>query len=234
MAVVADSLGAIQARLEEEKVIDWDSLYQALDDNFSNKRIHMMMKSAPKYCQGNTISDLWAKRITESYVRAVTSYSMPKGRKLVPGWFSWSNTIAFGQTLGATPNGRLKGEPITHGANPTPGFRRDGAVTAQANGIASVQCGYGNTSPLQLEFDPKIGADEGGVDAVCTLIREHFRQGGTLININVLDADKLMAANKNPDLYPDLVVRVTGFTAYFVSLTPQFRQLVVDRFLDGM
>lgn len=234
LAVVADSLGAIQARLEEEKVIDWDSLYQALDDNFSNKRIHMMMKSAPKYCQGNTISDLWAKRITESYVRAVTSYSMPKGRKLVPGWFSWSNTIAFGQTLGATPNGRLKGEPITHGANPTPGFRRDGAVTAQANGIASVQCGYGNTSPLQLEFDPKIGADEGGVDAVCTLIREHFRQGGTLININVLDADKLMAANKNPDLYPDLVVRVTGFTAYFVSLTPQFRQLVVDRFLDGM
>ena len=193
-----------------------------------------MMKSAPKYCQGDTVSDLWAKRITDSYVHAVTSYAMPGGRKLVPGWFSWSNTIAFGKTLGATPNGRLKGAPITHGANPTPGFRRDGAVTAQANGIASVQCGYGNTSPLQLEFDPKISGEEGGIDAVCTLIREHFRQGGTLININILDADKLMAANENPDLYPDLVVRVTGFTAYFVSLTPEFRQLVVDRFLNGL
>jgi len=234
LAVVADSFGAIQTRIEDEKVLDWDSLYCALDDNFANKRIHMMMKSAPKFCQGNTVSDLWAKRITESYVRMVVSYPMPKGRKLVPGWFSWSNTIAFGKTLGATPNGRLQGEPITHGANPTPGFRRDGAVTAQANGIASVQCGYGNTSPLQLEFDPKLSAEEGGIDAVCTLIREHFHQGGTLININVLDADKLMDANKNPDLYPDLVVRVTGFTAYFVSLTPEFRQLVVDRFLNGM
>ena len=64
-----------------------------------------------------------------------------------------------------------------------------------------------------------------------TLIEGHFEQGGTLININVLDGEKLMAANKNPDLYPDLVVRVTGFTAYFTSLSPQFRQLVVDRFL---
>ena len=57
--------------------------------------------------------------------------------------------------------------------------------------------------------------------------------GGTLININVLDADKLMKAHENPDAYPDLVVRVTGFTAYFVSLSPEFRQLVVDRFLVG-
>jgi formate C-acetyltransferase len=57
--------------------------------------------------------------------------------------------------------------------------------------------------------------------------------GGTLININVLDGKKLLAANKNPDEYPDLVVRVTGFTAYFVSLSPEFRQLVVDRFLEG-
>ena len=66
------------------------------------------------------------------------------------------------------------------------------------------------------------------------LIEGHFKQGGTLININVLDGDKLLAANENPDLYPDLVVRVTGFTAYFASLSPEFRQLVVDRFLNGM
>ncbi|MBQ8208463.1 MAG: hypothetical protein IJZ89_07010 [Clostridia bacterium] len=66
------------------------------------------------------------------------------------------------------------------------------------------------------------------------LIKGHFDCGGTLININVLDADKLMAASKDPELYPDLVVRVTGFTAYFVSLSPEFRQLVIERFLDGM
>ena len=64
------------------------------------------------------------------------------------------------------------------------------------------------------------------------LIESHFKQGGTLININILDGKKLMEANENPDIYPDLVVRVTGFTAYFASLSPQFRQLVVDRFLQ--
>ena len=107
-------------------------------------------------------------------------------------------------------------------------------MTAQSNGIASVQCGYGNTAPLQIEFDPQITMEEGGVDRVLDLIEGHFRQGGTLININVLDGEKLMAAHKDPTLYPDLVVRVTGFTAYFASLSPEFRQLVVDRFLQGM
>ena len=72
------------------------------------------------------------------------------------------------------------------------------------------------------------------MDVVTELIKTHFRLGGTLININVLDGQKLMEANKDPSLHPDLVVRVTGFTAYFASLSPKFRQLVVDRFLQGM
>ncbi len=123
---------------------------------------------------------------------------------------------------------------ISYGANPNPHFRNDGAPTAQSNGIASVQCGYGNTAPLQIEFDPHVKADEKGIDTVLNLILTHFKRGGTLININVLDGEKLMEAHKNPNLYPDLVVRVTGFTAYFASLSPEFRQLVVDRFLEGI
>ena len=110
----------------------------------------------------------------------------------------------------------------------------DGAATALSNGIASIQCGYGNTAPLQIEFDPQITVDEGGVDVVLDMIKTHFNLGGTLININILDGEKLMLANENPDLYPDLVVRVTGFTAYFASLSPEFRQLVVNRFINGI
>ena len=102
-----------------------------------------------------------------------------------------------------------------------------------STGIAGVQPGYGNTAPLQLEFDPQISREDGGVQRVMELIRTHFELGGTLININVLDGEKLLAAHKNPDLYPDLVVRVTGFTAYFATLSPEFRQLIVDRFLNG-
>jgi formate C-acetyltransferase len=192
------------------------------------------LSSAPKYCGGGTLADAFAKRLTETLVKTVRGQKMPEGRSLVPGWFSWSRTIEYGSKVGATPNGRRAGEPISHGANPNPHFRADGAVTAQSNGIAAVQCGYGNTAPLQLEFDPKITAEEGGVDRVIELLLGHFRQGGTLININVLDKAKLLEANENPDLHPDLVVRVTGFTAYFASLSPKFRQLVVDRFLEGI
>jgi formate C-acetyltransferase len=209
-------------------------VYEALDNNFEDERTRLILNSAPKYCQGGTVSDLWAKMLTDSWVKIVKAQKMPKGRQLIPGWFSWSRTIEYGSQVGATPNGRRKGMPISHGANPNPHFRTDGAATAQSNGIASVQCGYGNTAPLQLEFDPKLAADKKGVDTVLNLIESHFRQGGTLININILDGEKLIAANQNPDLYPDLVVRVTGFTAYFASLSPQFRQLVVDRFLQGI
>ena len=87
---------------------------------------------------------------------------------------------------------------------------------------------------MQIEFDPSVKADGEGVRIITDFILGHFRQGGTLININILDGEKLMAAHADPERYPDLVVRVTGFTAYFVSLSPEFRQLVVDRFLDSL
>ena len=234
LAVVADSFGALQTRVEEEKILTWDEMFEALDNDFENERLRLILNSSPKFCQGGTVSDTWAKKLTALWVSIIKSQPMPKGRQLLPGWFSWSRTIEYGTKVGATPNGRKAGTPISHGANPNPHFRTDGAPTAQANGIATIQCGYGNTAPLQLEFDPKLAADEKGVDIVWKLIETHFKQGGTLININILDGEKLMEANKNPDLYPDLVVRVTGFTAYFASLSPQFRQLVVDRFLQGI
>ncbi len=234
LAIVADSFGAIETRIEQEHLVTWEQLFEALDNNFEDERLRAIMRSAPKYCEGGTVSDAWAKKLTDSFVRIVRAQEMPDGRMFIPGWFSWARTIEYGKAVGATPNGRRSGEPLSHGANPNPGFRRDGAVTAQANGIASVQPGYGNTAPLQLEFDPKIAADEGGIEAVCALIRGHFDQGGTLININILNGEKLLEANRDPSLHPDLVVRVTGFTAYFASLSPEFRQLVVNRFLEGI
>ena len=122
-------------------------------------------------------------------------------------------------------------EPISHGANPLPGFRKDGALTAMAAAIASVQPGYGNTAPWQLEVDIGLANDAEAVEKIMALIEGHFNLGGTLVNINVVDAQKILAAHKDPSKYPDLVVRVTGFTAYFNSLSPAFRELVVKRLI---
>lgn len=236
LAVVADSFSALEQRIEKEKRISWNEIDKYIDNNFEGtdgERVRHMMQSSERYCHGNSLGDKWAKIITEIFCRLIKSQEMPKDRQLIPGWFSWSRIIEYGSKIGATPNGRKNGEPISHGANPNTGFRKDGAATAMSTGIASVQCGYGNTAPLQLEFDPKMSVEDGGIERVMNLIKTHFELGGTLININVLDEEKLIEAHKNPDLYPDLVVRVTGFTAYFAMLSPQFRQLVIDRFVKG-
>ena len=82
-----------------------------------------------------------------------------------------------------------------------------------------------------MELDPGLSKDEGGVENVANLIKTHFDLGGTQVNLNIMDADKVLEAHEDPSKYPDLVVRVTGFSAYFASLSPEFRQLVVDRIL---
>ena len=90
-----------------------------------------------------------------------------------------------------------------------------------SNGIASIQPGYGNTAPWQLELDPGISAEEGGIEKIMMLLKGHTDLGGTLINVNILNKEKVLDAHKHPEKYPDLVVRVTGFTAYFVMLFPR-------------
>lgn len=82
-----------------------------------------------------------------------------------------------------------------------------------------------------IQSDPSMARGKEAVDKICDDILTLFDQGGTLLNINIINAQQILAANENPDLFPDLVVRVTGFTAYFCLLTPEFRKLVVDRIL---
>lgn len=236
LGTVADSMAALEQRIEKEKILTWEEVFSALASDFegtANERIRLMLKSSERYCQGNSLGDYWARTISTLFSDTVKEEPMPEGRQLVPGWFSWSSTIAFGKAVGATPDGRKAHTPVTHGANPNPGFRKDGASTAMSTGVALSQAGWGNTCPLQLEMDPKLSADEGGLDKVERLLRTHLDMGGTLVNINILDKEKIMAAHENPMLHPDLVVRVTGFTAYFSTLSPEFRQLVVDRFVEG-
>ena len=150
---------------------------------------------------------------------------------MIPGLFSWASTISLGKNLKATPNGRHAGDPISHGANPDPGFRKDGAPSAMAVAVASVNPGWGNSAPMQIDLDPGLAADAEGVEHVVNLIATHFDLGGTQINMNILDKEQVLAAHKDPSLYPDLIVRVTGFSAYFNRLSPEFRQLVVDRII---
>ena len=237
LAVVADSFAACEQRIDREKRLTYAELTKYLDADYdcdNGEYVRQMMLRSERYGGGNTLGDAWAVRVSKLWTSLVRDLveqhkDNPKHVNFIPGFFSWSNTILLGSLLKATPNGRKRGEPINHGANPNGGFRKDGAVTAMCNSIAAIQPGYGNTAPVQLEVDPGIANDAEGVGKMCAMIRGILDSGNTLLNINIIDAKKILEADKDPMKYPDLVVRVTGFTAFFAMLSPKFRKLVVDR-----
>lgn len=237
LAVVADSFAACEQRIDREKHLTYAELTKYLDADYdcdNGEYVRQMMLKSERYGGGNTLGDAWAVRVSKLWTSLVRDLveqhkDNPKHVNFIPGFFSWSNTILLGSLLKATPNGRKRGEPINHGANPNGGFRKDGAVTAMCNSIAAIQPGYGNTAPVQLEVDPGIANDAEGVGKMCAMIRGILDSGNTLLNINIIDAKKILEADKDPMKYPDLVVRVTGFTAFFAMLSPKFRKLVVDR-----
>ena len=236
LATAADSFAALEQRVEQEQRFRWDAIARHLAANWAGpdgEQTRLIMRRIARYGSGRSHADAYALRISQVFTRLVKETPTPDRFMLIPGLFSWAATIAMGKSVGATPNGRRAGEPISHGANPDPGFRSDGAPTAMASAIAAVQPGYGNTAPMQIELDPGMSATDGAVAKVAGLIRSHFAMGGTQVNINVVDTERLLEANADPSRHPDLIVRVTGFSAYFASLSPEFRQLVVDRVVAG-
>jgi pyruvate-formate lyase len=234
LATVADSFAALEQRIEKEKKLAWGELPGILNSNWAGpdgEKARLLMKGSPRFGSGGSIADSWAARIADLFTHLVKSAPVAQGHTLIPGIFGWALVIGMGRELGATPNGRKAGDPISHGANPNPGFRKDGAATAIASAVAGVQPGYGNTAPLQLDIDPSVIKGSDGAGIVESLIRTHFELGGTQINMNVVDARQVLEAYADPSTHPDLVVRVTGFSAYFASLSPDMRKFVVDRII---
>jgi len=232
LATAADSFAAIETRIEQQRRMTWCELLAWLDsdwDGANGEAARLMMQNVPRFGSGGSSADRWAVRIVRAFAETVKERPTPGGRMMIPGLFSWALSIPLGKRLGATPDGRHAGDPISHGANPNNRFRRDGAPTALAVAVAAVQPGYGNTAPLQIDLDPGLSNTPEDVANVTALIGGHFELGGTQINMNILNKDQLLEAHRDPGRFPDLIVRVTGFSAYFASLSPEFRQMVIDR-----
>ena len=191
-----------------------------------------MLKNIPRFGTGGTRADYWAKRVSELWTHLVKDKPTSDGFNVIPGLFSHGIVAQLGKNIGATPNGRHAHAPISHSSNPDPGFMPGGgAPTAKSNAVAAVQPGWGNSAPLQIDFDKHLAKEYGGLEAVEALIKTHNAQGGTLININVISKEQILEAHADPEKYPDLVVRVTGYSAFFKTLSPEYRQQIVDRIL---
>jgi formate C-acetyltransferase len=162
LATVAGSFAAVEQRIEKEGQLTWQELLKYLDNDFLGAEdVRLMLLSVPRYGHGGKRADEWAVCITQTFTCLVKMKPTPAGFNMIPGLFSWSSMISMSQEVGATPNGRHAHTPISQGANPDSGFiKGDNAPTSLAVAVASVQCGYGNTAPLQLDIDPTLARGE--------------------------------------------------------------------------
>jgi pyruvate-formate lyase len=234
LATVADSFGAIEQRVVDEGRLSWQELAQHLENDYEGaEHVRLMLKTIARFGSGNSKADGWAKRVADAYTDLMRGTPTASGFPVLPGLFSHGIVNQLGKNLGGTPNGRKKGDPISHSADPDPGFMPDGggAPTAKSNAVAGVQSGWGNSTPLQMDIDKQLATDIGGIDAIGALLKGHHELGGTLININVISKEQILEAHADPSKYPELVVRVTGYSAFFKTLSPEYRQQVVDRLL---
>ena len=235
LGTVADSFASMERAIDDEGVMTWDDLFSALHEDWEGREdMRMYMKHTPRYGFGGTRADEYAQEIVKRLTYHTKKCPSPKGFNMIPGLFSWANTIGMGQAVMATPNGRHAGEVVTHGANPEPGFKESGALTAMGVAVAGVQPAWGNTAPIQLEIDPVLAKGEEGIDNIMSWLMTYCCDlGGSLVNINIVDGAKLLDAYEHPEKYPDMIVRITGFSVFFSLLTPEFRKMVVDRVITN-
>jgi len=236
LATVADSFAAIEQRVVDEGRLTWPELARHLDSDFEGgENVRLMLSTSGRFGAGGSKGDAWAQKVAAKYTDLVRGTPTARGYTIIPGLFSHGDIVSLGKNVGATPNGRRAGEMISHSADPDPGYLPDGGgtPTAKSNAVASVQPGWGNTTPLQIDIDTGLARQMGGIEAVEALFKGHADLGGTLINVNVVSRKQVLEAHEDPSKFPELVVRVTGYSAYFRTLSPEYRQQVVDRILAG-
>ena len=129
LATAADSLAAVEQRIDQEQRLTWPGLLAHLDADWAGaegERARRLLQAVPRYGSGDSPADAWAIRIAQTFAAVVKEKPTPAGHMMIPGLFSWALSIPLGKRLGATPDGRHAGAAIAHGANPSKGFRRDG------------------------------------------------------------------------------------------------------------
>ncbi len=231
VASVADALEAIEVLVFQEKIINLNELATILSSNFEGfDFIREKMLSCPKY--GNDISsvDSKVKDLTELFVNTLSEVSMKyrKG-KYQAGFYTSYFHATMGMLTGASADGRKAKDALSSSLSPTAGMDKNGptALLNSANRI-NMEC-FSNGMVLDLKFTADFFENEKHRLAIQFLIEEYFENGGLEIQFNALDKKTLLEAKKNPFKYRNLIVRVSGFSAYFVTLEESLQDEIIKR-----
>ncbi|RJX75184.1 glycyl radical protein [Vibrio sinensis] len=191
--------------------------------------IRQSLLDAPKF--GNDIDevDILTREGAAIYCREVEKYTNPRGGQFQAGLYPASINVLMGTVVGATPDGRLANEPLADGVSPSRGMDRSGP-TAATNSVAKLDHFLASNGTLyNQKFHPSALEGEKGLQNMCCLIRGYFDQKGMHVQFNVINKEILQAAQKDPEKYRDLVVRIAGYSAQFISLDKSIQDDIIER-----
>lgn len=203
------------------------------EENHKYDRLLEMIEQVPKY--GNDIEevDLFARDVAYTYSKPLEGYKNPRGGSYQAGLYPVSANVPLGQQTGATPDGRLANTPVADGVGPMSGRDVKGP-TATANSVARLDHGIcSNGTLFNQKFHPSALAGRQGLENFIALIRGYFDQKGMHVQFNVVSRETLIDAQKHPEKYKTLVVRVAGYSALFTTLSRSLQDDIINRTEQG-
>lgn len=230
-ANLADSIAAIEKCVFEDRDVTMDHLIEALDRNFEGEeRLRQLLLNKPeKYGNDKAHVDGIYREMMHFIADNIQQWPDARGGKFSFNVHSQTVNVSHGMVCGATPDGRLAGEPFCDNASPMMG-RDISGPTATVKSVASMgQSDFHDGALFNLRFDPKGVEGEKGLASIEGVIKTYFQHGGEHIQINVVDDETLKAAQKNPEHYKGLMVRVAGYMAYFTELDKSAQDTIIYR-----
>ncbi|MDD6032763.1 MAG: pyruvate formate lyase family protein, partial [Oscillospiraceae bacterium] len=230
IGTVADSLAAMDQLVFTEHRLILAELRDALKANFEGyEDLRQQLLAAPKYGNNDERADRYAVWYLEEHDRLLRDYRTPDGGRIYIAMASNVTNIPAGRETAATPDGRKQGEPLSDAASPMHGMDTKGptctVLSTTKPDYTLAACG----TVLNQKYSPSVFIDPVKRAKLAALIRVYFQKGGQEMQINSVSREVLMDAMEHPERYPSLVVRVSGFSALFVTLDRAVQEDILSR-----
>lgn len=227
---VANSLAALKRVVFEDRALTIEEVCSALASNFQGREgVQKLLLAAPKYGNDDDYADSFMNELFQLGQGLASRYTNAWGEPVAVAWMGITIHYYFGKFLGATPDGRKAGEPTADGSlSPFRGTDKNGP-TAILNSAAKMDNLRGLATLLNLKFHPAVLRSGDSLRKLLALVKTHFDRYGYHLQFNIVDQETLLAAKAHPEQYRDLIVRVAGFSAYFVELATEVQDEIIAR-----
>ena len=227
---VGDGLAAIDQVVFRQRKATLAEVVEACRTGFAkDQTLRARLRRAPKYGNDHPLPDGYVGRAMEIFQACFAGRRNTRGGLYAAGFYSVTSHIAFGKKVGALPSGRLAGQPFSSGISPTNGMDRLGPTAALRSAAALPMHLAHNGVNFNLQLAPWIVTEPDGARTLQTLIDGAFAGGCMQMQVNVYDHALLIEARDHPGRYPGLLVRVSGYSAYFDDLTPEVKEEIIQR-----